>query len=140
MSKFTGSALALLLVLSLAPAEPASAGERWTHRLAKHPAMRMIDRDTRHHDGRKLRIVSRNVVVVKVDGDSRRHRRHRPADSYSGDVVIDIRNGVGRWSYGSLSERIASADVAPSAKIVDVGTLKAGSACDMQAGVCVIKP
>lgn len=144
MSKFTGSALALLVAFSLIPLAQSEAGDRGDrHRIVKHNTFKLTDRNAHRHNGRHVRrIVNRNVVVVRVDGDGgRHHRRHRQVNTYSGDVVIDVRNGVGQWSYGSYSSAAASVTVStPALKIIDVGTLKTNSGCDMQAGVCVIRP
>ena len=85
----------------------------------------MVDgRDRRHHRS-LVRIVNRNVVVVNVGGKSR-HRHLRQGNTYSGDVAIDVRNGVGQWSYGSYSADAVTVTVtrAPKVKIIDVGALK----------------
>lgn len=142
MLKFAGPALALLVAFSIVPLAEGAAGNRpERHLVLKHKTFRMADRSghRRHRD--IVRVVNRNVVVVRVDGKNRRHRHH-PGNSYSGDVVIDIRNGVGQWSYGSYGYEAAAVGVTirPKVKIIDVGALKADRACEMQAGVCVIKP
>ena len=139
MLKFAGSALALLVAFSiLPPAQSEAASRHERHRIIKHKTFRMVDRSG--HRRPVVRIVNRNVVVVRVDGKNR-HRRHQ-GNTYSGDVVIDVRNGVGQWSYGSYSTDAATVTVtsAPKVKIIDVGTLKANGGCEMQAGVCVIRP
>ena len=140
MLKFAGSALALLVAFSILPPAQSEAGNRHErHRIIKHKAFRMVDRSG--HRRPVVRIVNRNVVVVKVDGRNR-HRRHRQGNTYSGGVFIEVRNGVGQWSYGSYSSDAAAVTVtrAPRVKIIDVGALKANGACEMQAGVCVIRP
>lgn len=140
MLRITGSALALLVAFSILPLATSDAGNRsGLHRIVKHQKFRMVS-DGRHHHRRHIRVVNRSVIVVKVNADRYRHHGlHRQGNTYSGDVVINVQNGVGQWSYGTLGvERVA--DAAPMAKIIDVGALKPGSACDMQAGVCVIRP
>ena len=142
MSKFTGPALALLVAFSLVPLAHSEAGNRnETNRIIKHKTFRMVDRSGHRHHRNHVRLVNRNVVVVKVDGKNRYHR-HRPGNIYSGGVFIEVRNGVGQWSYGSYSSDAASLTVtnAPRVKIIDVGALKKNGACQMQAGVCVIRP
>ena len=142
MLRLIGSALALGAAFSLVPLAQSEAGDRSErHRIMKHNKFKMTDRSGRRHHRNVVRVVNRNVVVVKVDGKNR-HRDRRPVNTYSGDVVIDVRNGVGQWSYGSYGLDVASASVVvvPKAKIIDVGTLKANGACEMQAGVCVIRP
>jgi hypothetical protein len=141
MLRLTGSALALLVAFSIVPLAASDAGHRsGQHRIVKHQKFRMVsDRHHRHHR-RHIRVVNRSVVVVNVNAAGRRHYGlHRQGDTYSGDVVIDVRSGVGQWSYGTLGvERMRVST--PSAKIIDVGTMKPGNACKMQAGVCMIKP
>jgi hypothetical protein len=142
MSRLTGSALALFAAFSLIPLAESEAGDRGErHRIVKPMKFRMADRSGHRHHRSVVRIVNRNVVVVAVGGRNR-HRLHRQRNSYSGDVVIDVRNGVGQWSYGSYSADAAAVTVTtgPTLKIIDVGAMKAGDACDMQAGVCVIRP
>jgi hypothetical protein len=142
MLKFAGSALALLVAFSILPLAQSEAGNHSErHRVIKHKSFRMVDRRGHRHRRAVVRVVNRNVVVVKVDGRNH-HRLHRQGNTYSGDVVIDVRNGVGQWSYGSYGSDAASVTVtsAPKAKIIDVGTLKVDGACEMQAGVCVIRP
>ena len=141
MLKFTGSALALLVAFSLVPLAQSEAGDRHErHRVIKHHKFKMVDRSNHRHHRNVVRVVNRNVVVVKVDGKN--HRRHHQDNTYSGDVVIGVRNGVGQWSYGPYSSDAASISVTtgPKLKIIDVGAMKANSACEMQAGVCVIRP
>lgn len=142
MSKFTASALALLVAFSLVPLAQSEAGNRSErHRIMKHNKFRMVQGNGHRHRRSVVRIVNRNVVVVNVNGKNR-YRPHRQGDTYSGGVMIDVRNGVGQWSYGGYSSETASVVVtrAPRLKIIDVGTLKADGACQMQAGVCVIRP
>lgn len=141
MLKLTGSALALLVAFSLVLPAASEAGNRnERHRIIKHNKIRMVDRSGHRHRRSLVRVVNRNVVVVKVGGGTL-HRHHpKQGNTYSGDVVIDVRSGVGQWSYGSYAAAIVSAVTVPKAKIIDVGTLKANNACEMQAGVCVIKP
>lgn len=142
MLKFTASALAILVAFSIVPLSVSEAGNRSErHRVVKHQKFRMIDRSASRFDRRHVRrVIAKAVVVVKVDGGGRSyHHRYRQGDTYSGDVIINVRNGVGQWSYGSLSSVVTVA-AKPRLKIIDVGTLNINGACQMQAGVCVIKP
>lgn len=143
MLRFAASALALVIAFSLLPLATAAAGNRSErHRIVKHQKFRMIDGRANRYDRRHVRrVVARAVVVVRVDGGGRSfHRRYRQGDTYSGDVIIDVRNGVGQWSYGSYSSSVVSIGIKPNLKIIDVGTLKVNNGCAMQAGVCVIRP
>jgi hypothetical protein len=143
MFRLTASALALVAAFSLIPIDRTEAGSRSERqRVVKQQTMKMIDRSAqRRHPHRAA------VVVVKVDGDRKAvHRRHRsanayrPGNTYSGDVVIDVRPGVGQWSYGALSSSVVTVRVPSMAKIIDVKALGTNSSCQMQAGVCIIKP
>jgi hypothetical protein len=141
MFRFAASAIALLVAFSVLPVASSEAGNRSErHRVAKHQKFRMIDRNANRFDRRHIRrVVARAVVKIRVDGGGRSiHRRYRQGDTYSGDVIINVRNGVGQWSYGAVTS--VSVTVAPRVKIIDVGAQKPNSACHMQAGVCVIKP
>ena len=141
MLRFTGLALALVAVFSLAPLAPGQAGDRSEkHQIKKQKSFEMRSRRADRHDRTRLRIVNRNVVVLKVGKDERRHRRPHAYGTYSGGVNIHWQNGVGQWSYGAMSAEVQSVTVAPSAKIIDAGAIKPGDICDMQAGVCVIRP
>lgn len=143
MLRFTAPAFALLFVFSLAPLGHGEAGDRGErHRIVKQQKFRMIDRKAIRSDRRHIRrVVVRAAVSVKVDGGGRSfHRRHRQDNTYSGDVVIDVRKGVGQWSYGSYGADVVSVTVRSTVKIIDVGSLTINSACQMQAGVCVIRP
>ena len=142
MLRLTAWALALVATFSLLPSGASEAGNRnEKHRIIKHQNFRMIDRNANRYERRHARrVVAKAVVVVKVNGGNRTIRRgESQGNTYSGDVIVNIRNGVGQWSYGSYSSRLAVV-APPKAKIIDVGTLKSGSACQMQAGVCLIKP
>ena len=142
MLKLTGSVLALVVAFSLVPLAQGEAGNRSErHRIIKHNTFKMTDRSGRRHHRSVVRVVNRNVVVVKADGRNR-HRYRPPVNTYSGNVVIDVRSGVGQWSYGAYSVYAApvAAVAVPRVKIIDVGALKTNSACEMQAGVCVIRP
>lgn len=140
MFRFTGSALAFLAAISLAHPPSAEAGSREGHRIVKHTSSRLGGREVAHRDRHRIRIVNRSVVVVKLD--TRRHNRRSFSSygTYSGDVDISVRAGVGQWSYGT-SSTVAPVDAAaPTLKIIDVGRLKVSDACSMEAGVCVIRP
>lgn len=92
----------------------------------------------RHHE----RDFRRPLVVVGIElpRAPRHHfRHHRSAGTYSGDVAVIRVRGLGSWSYGYVGQRQASALAIQNAKIIDVET-SAGAACDMQHGVCVIRP
>ena len=143
MFKRTGSVLTLLAAISLLPLTPADAGDRRErHRIHKHHGIELNDRSVHngHRHGHR-RFQRRAVTIVKVNLGRKRHHRHRHGvNTYSGDVVVHSTQGVGTWSYGTASAIEAVIVTAPTAKIIDVGTLKPNSACEMQAGVCVIKP
>ena len=137
-----GLALSLLAAISLLPLATADAGSRRDgHRIQKHQGWKMVGGKTRHD--RFHRRVNRQVVIVNVNGSSYKHRfrRHRrDINTYAGVDVYSI-PGVGTYSYGvSSSESAVTTVRIPSAKIIDVSKLKPNSACEMQAGVCVIKP
>jgi hypothetical protein len=142
MSRFTGTALALLLAFSIDPMAQVAAGDRNDGpRVVKHSKLKFADRKGNRHHRSTVRIVNRNVVVVKADGKFRHaYRGYRQVNTYSGDVVIDVRNGVGQWSYGSFSADAVPAAAVPNAKIIDVDAITPNNGCDMQAGVCVIRP
>jgi hypothetical protein len=113
-----------------------------------------VDGDRRHHGHyyrhhhrnryyARYRVNAGNVVIINVDGN-RAYRLpvNRPAqrNTYSGDVDVYSVPGVGTYSYGEgYPEAVVTGSV-PSATIIDVKQLKPNHACDMQAGVCVIKP
>jgi hypothetical protein len=140
MFRFTGSALAFLAAFSLAPVPSADAGSREGHRVVKHSSSRLGGRQVAHRGTQRIRVVNRNVVVVKVDAGKRRHKGFRSYGTYSGDVDISVRAGVGQWSYGTSSSLAVTEAAVPMVKIIDVGSLKANNACAMEAGVCVIRP
>jgi hypothetical protein len=147
MFKRTGFALTLLAAVSLLSVTAADAGDRRErHRIHKHDGIHLNDRSAHRGDWRgNRRFDRRQKIVIKVDIDrSNRHRRHhrhdREVDTYSGDVDIYSRPGVGTWSYGVMPTDDAIIINAPTVKIIDVGTLKPNAACEMQAGVCVIRP
>jgi hypothetical protein len=101
------------------------------------------NRSHRHRFHNRYRVNTGNVIIISVNGN-RAHRqpvyRSKERNTYSGDVYVYSIPGVGTYSYGEgSSERVMTRSV-PSAKIIDVKALKPNQACDMQAGVCVIKP
>ncbi|CAN7642421.1 hypothetical protein [Rhizobium sp. LjRoot254] len=110
-----------------------------------------VDRDRRngfhrHHRNRyyaRYRVNTGNVVIINVDGN-RSYRlpvnRVAQRNTYSGDVDVYSVPGVGTYSYGEGSSEVVVTGSAPSATIIDVKTLKPNHACEMQAGVCVIRP
>ncbi|MGV3549144.1 hypothetical protein [Rhizobium sp.] len=145
MLRFAGLVLAPIVAFSVLPLSMGEAGNRdGEHRIKKTSVSRLSDgRDSRQprHD---RRIVVRNVNVVKavvnVVTRERNHNRPRAYGTYSGSVDVFTQNGVGQWSYGSDSAVRAAVSIVPMAKIIDVLTLKPNGACDMQAGVCIIRP
>jgi hypothetical protein len=107
-----------------------------------------VDRDRRngfhrHRHYARVRVNTGNVVIINVDGD-RAYRlpvnRSFDRNTYSGDVDVYSVPGVGTYSYGEGSSDVVVKRSVPSAKIIDVKALKPNHACEMQAGVCVIKP
>jgi len=142
-----GLALSLLAAISLLPLTAADAGDRRErHRIQKQHDWKMVDRNS-HRDRRFVHRHQdrRPMVIVRIDRDNGNHhkrfRNHRrQVDTYSGDVDIYSKPGVGTWSYGAMPSRIVVTSGAPSAKIIDVGKLEPNAACEMQAGVCVIEP
>jgi hypothetical protein len=116
-----------------------------------------LDRDRRngfhrhyrhhYHDRNRYharhRINTGNVVIINVDGD-RAYRlpvnRSVQRNTYSGDVDIYSVPGVGTYSYGEGSQDVVVTRGVPTATIIDVNALKPNHACEMQSGVCVIRP
>ena len=105
-----------------------------------------------HNDGHRhrprVRVNTGAVVVINVVGN-RGYRMPvngtRDANTYSGDVDVYSVPGVGTYSYGDAVYNTGGADIAASTptssvKIIDVGDVKPNNGCDMQAGVCVIRP
>jgi hypothetical protein len=140
MFRLTGSALALLAAFSLVPIASVEAGSREGHRTVKHKTYKLKVRHAGNRDRHRLRVVNKNVVVVKLDGGKRRHKGFHSYGTYSGDVDISVRAGVGQWTYGTSNSLAVTEAAAPMVKIIDVGRLKANDACVMEAGVCVIRP
>lgn len=143
MLKLTGSALALLVAFSLVPLASSEAGDRDGRRIVRHHKIKLVDRNAVHRNIKRIRVVNRNIVVLNARSDRHRHHRHRGdwLGYGAGDyVVVHMRNGIGHWSYdivGGGSEAL----VAPSGpKVIDVDALAPNSACEMQAGICVIRP
>jgi len=101
------------------------------------------NRSHRHRFHNTYRVNTSNVVIINVNGN-RSYRlpvnRLPQRNTYSGDVYVYSVPGVGTYSYGEGSSEILMTRGIPSAKIIDVKTLKPNHACEMQAGVCVIKP
>jgi len=97
----------------------------------------------RHRFYNRYRVNASNVVIINVNG-SRSYRlpvNNLPQrNTYSGDVDVYSVPGVGTYSYGEGSTEVLMTRSIPSAKIIDVKTLKPNQACEMQAGVCVIRP
>lgn len=138
MLRLTATALALVATFTLAPLGTSEAGAKDGYRAGKHQTFRMNGRDAERRHVR--RVVAKAVTIVRIGGGKWHDRRSRQGNTYSGDVVIDVRNGVGQWSYGSLSSSVTTVRARSKAKIIDVSSLKANSACQMLAGVCLIKP
>lgn len=111
-------------------------------------SLRTADRDGRHHHRNRIRVSTSSVVIITVVGD-RGYRMPvnsmRDANSYSGNVDVYSVPGVGTYSYGdgvyngNVPGTLANATTS-SVKIIDVTALKPNNGCDMQAGVCVIRP
>lgn len=103
------------------------------------------DHGYRHHQ--RVRVNTSSVVIINVVGN-RGYRMpvtsSRGANTYSGDVDVYSVPGVGTYSYGDAvyngGAEIPTSTQASSVKIIDVGAIKPNSGCDMQAGVCVIRP
>ena len=102
------------------------------------------DRMSRHHHVVKrinirsnIRIVDRSVTV-NIERHRPRHRVHNNVNTYSGDVAIYYRRGVGTWSYGVADAPANAVAVQPNAKIIDLQGGKTD--CSMEKGVCVIRP
>lgn len=101
------------------------------------------NRSHRHRYYAKYRVNTGNVVIINVNGN-RSYRlpvnRLPQRNTFSGDVDVYSVPGVGTYSYGGGSSEVVMTRSVPSAKIIDVKALKPNQGCDMQAGVCVIKP
>jgi hypothetical protein len=91
----------------------------------------------------RYRVNTGNVVIINVNG-SRSYRlpvnQVAQRNTYSGDVDVYSVPGVGTYSYGQGSSEVVLTGSVPSATIIDVKDLKPNNGCEMQAGVCVIKP
>jgi hypothetical protein len=83
-------------------------------------------------------VVRRGVVDVAVS--RYRHRIDRQMNTYSGNVAVYTRNGVGTWSYGTTSAMVGRDDAKSELKIIDLDKLAGRNDCQMEAGVCVIRP
>jgi hypothetical protein len=93
----------------------------------------------RHHTIKRISVRT-NVRVgnrITINIGPRRHRVHG-VNTYSGDVAVYYRRGVGEWSYGTVSVRTSRLAFHPNAKIIDLGSGRNG--CSMEKGVCVIRP
>jgi len=113
-------------------------------------SFRTADGDGRHHHRNRdrIRVSTGSVVIINVIGD-RSYRMPvsstRDANTYSGDVDVYSVPGVGTYSYGdavyngNAPDALANARTS-SVKIIDVTAIKPNNGCDMQAGVCVIRP
>lgn len=141
MLKLTDSALALLAAFSLVPLASSEAGDRDGRRIVRHHKIKLVDRRPAHRDVKRIRVVNRNVVVLNTRSDRHRHHRRHWLGYGAGDyVVIHTRNGVGQWSYDTVDSGIEALAVPSGPKVIDVDALAPNSACEMQAGVCVIRP
>lgn len=118
------AAAALLTVVA---ATDADAGGRFSRH--HHFVKRVVVRTNVHVDNR--------VAVTFIDRRNR-HRVHRAVNTYSGDVAVYYRRGVGTWSYGTVDAPAGSLTLHPNAKIVDLRGGRTG--CSMEKGVCVIRP
>jgi hypothetical protein len=111
-------------------------------------SLRTADGGGRHHHRNRIRVSTSSVVIINVIGD-RGYRMPvssmRDANTYSGDVDVYSVPGVGTYSYGNAvynghaPDALANATTS-SVKIIDVTAIKPNNGCDMQAGVCVIRP
>jgi hypothetical protein len=120
-----------LLAIATALLMTAGAVEANADRLSLH--------NHRHHAVKRI-VVRTNVRVdnrIAVNIGPRRHRVHG-ANTYSGDVAVYYRSGVGAWSYGTVSARTSRLAFHPNAKIIDLSGGKTG--CSMEKGVCVLRP
>lgn len=96
-----------------------------------------------HHNIRKIsirtniRIVNRNVTY-NIERGRHRQRAYRQVNTYSGDVAVYYRRGVGSWSYGNVDAPSNVNFVQPNAKIISLESGK--NDCSMEKGVCVIRP
>lgn len=136
-SKTLVAVLGLLATASFAA--PADAGNRFQrHRHSgfhKHGIHRVVVRN--RIDIRRIDI--RQRVVINID-TKHGHRRHRPhgVNTYSGDIDIVYRPGVGTWSYGTGQRMVVSVSMSSNVKIIDLTRGKTD--CAMEKGVCVIRP
>lgn len=92
----------------------------------------------RHLNIRTNLHVIENRVTVNIDRSRKRHRMHRGVNTYSGDVAVYYRRGVGSWSYGTFDAPASALTLHPNAKIIDLTSGK--NDCSMEKGVCVIRP
>jgi hypothetical protein len=86
------------------------------------------------------RVVVRNRVNIRQQLVIRReshHRRHGQRDTYSGDVAIVSRPGVGTWSYGAVQGTVVGVSLSGTVKILDLTSGKTD--CAMEKGVCVMR-
>jgi hypothetical protein len=125
MSQRSKALSVLAVVLAAITSLPADAGERM-HR--HHGAQRIVVRNT-------VRIIDRSRTINVL---ARQRHRRQDVNTYSGDVAVYWRRGVGTWTYGSVGTPIETRAYVPNAKIID---LKSGkNDCSMENGVCVIRP
>lgn len=118
-------ALAATLLMTASAAEADGGNRRHHHHMGKRINIRT-----------SVRIVDRSRVTINVD--RLRHRQHRNVNTYSGDVAVYSRPGVGTWSYGSMSTTAEFEAAEPDTKIIDMTGGK--NDCSMEHGVCVIRP
>ena len=122
-------ALMLGLLAGTAFVAPAAAGEqvqRHQHHGVHKPGLhRIVVRN---------RVNIRQRVVIRVDSH---HRRHGSRDTYSGDVAIVSRPGIGTWSYGAARGTIVDVSLSSTVRIIDLTSGKTD--CAMEKGVCVMR-
>lgn len=100
----------------------------------------------RHRYHIRNRINTSAVVIINVDGNKQYRLpvyRRPGVNTYSGNVDVYSVPGVGTYSYTDSSNYDDAPLVTtgvPSAKIIDVSKLKPNDGCEMQSGVCVIRP
>ena len=103
-------------------------------------ATEAVDAGQRHKQ--KIVIKRAGVVNIVLGNPQHRHRTHRSYGTYSGDIAIVVRRGIGQWTYGAAraTSYLTLKAPQPNAKIINVDSLSLNTVCRMQVGVCVIKP
>lgn len=84
-----------------------------------------------------VRVIDRGVAV-NADRNRPPHRRPGDVNTYSGDIAVYSRSGVGSWSYGTANTPTDLAETNLTVKVIDLS--KGGNDCSMEHGVCVIRP